>query len=190
MRKLAFGGFAIILRDAVPARRLTTMIQAVLVIALVSLTLGCRVKSRASPASLFPESSEVAGWARSGVVRTFEAKSLWQYIDGDAERYIQAGVSQILTADYRYQDKVDAVADIYQMSAPAGAQKIFSSESATGSQPIQLGDEGRVFQSSLVFRKGSCLVRLTAYEEQPDVSKGLIDLARGIEIRLSRTLKN
>ena len=120
------------------------------------------------------------------MVRTYDAKSLWQYIDGDAERYIQAGVSQVLTADYRYRDKVDAVADVYQMSAPAGAQKIFSSESATGSQPIQLGDEGRVYQGSLVFRKGSCLVRLTAYEELTEVSTGLIDLARGIEIQLSK----
>lgn len=181
MRKFVEGGWVIH-----PARRLTILIQVVLVIALGSLTLACKAKSVAAPASLFPESGEVAGWARSGAVRTFDAKNLWQYIDGDAERYTQAGVSQVVTSDYRYQDKVDAVADIYQMSAPAGAQKIFSSEPATGSQPIQLGDEGRIYQSSLVFRKGSCLVRLTAYDEQPEVSKGLVDLARGIAIRLAK----
>ena len=161
------------------------MIQAALLIALGSVTLACKVKSGAAPASLFPESGEVGGWARSGAVRNFDAKDLWQYIDGDAERYLQAGVSQVLTSDYRYQDKIDAVADIYQMSTPTGAEKIFSSESAKGSQPIQMGDEGRVFRNSLVFRKGSCLVRLTAYEELPD-AKGLVDLARGIESRLRK----
>jgi hypothetical protein len=98
----------------------------------------------------------------------------------------QAGVSKTLTSDYRYQDKVDAVADIYQMSAPAGAQKIFSTESSTDSQPVQVGDEGRLYKSSLVFRKGSCFVRLTAYEESPEVSKGLVDLARGIASRLGK----
>jgi len=187
MRKLANRGSIANLRIAVPSRLLTIMIQAALLAAIGSLFLGCKVKSARAPVSLFPETGEVAGWARSGVVRTFDAASLWEYIDGDAERYIQAGVTQILTSDYRYQDKVDAVVEIYLMSAPGGAQKIFSSESATGSQPIQLGDEGRVYQSSLVFRMGSCLARLTADAELPGGSKGLVDLARGIESRLIKT---
>ena len=186
MMKVMNGMFGINRRNAVQAYRLKRISQAALVIALASLVLGCKTKSGSTPISLFPESGEVSGWARSGEVRTFDAKSLWEYIDGDAERYIQAGVSKTLTADYRYQDKVDAVADIYQMSAPAGAQKIFSAESSTDSQPVQVGDEGRLYKSSLVFRKGSCLVRLTAYEESPEVSKGLVDLARGIESRLGK----
>jgi hypothetical protein len=175
------------LRNKVAARRLTTLIQAALVITLGSLTLGCKVKSGAAPASAFPESGEIAGWARSCAVRTFDAKNLWQYIDGDAERYIQASMAQVVTVDYRYRDKVDAVADIYVMSAPAGVQKILSSESAMGSHSIQLGDEGRIYQSSLIFGKGSCLVRVTADEDLPEASRGLVDLARGIESRLRKT---
>ena len=186
MMKFMNGVFGMNWRNVVQAYRLKRIRQAALVIALASLALGCKTKSGSAPVSLFPESGEVSGWARSGEVRTFDAKSLWEYIDGDAERYIQAGVSKTLTSDYRYQDKVDAVADIYQMSAPAGAQKIFSSESSTDSQPVQVGDEGRLYKSSLVFRKGSCFVRLTAYEESPEVSKGLVDLARGIESRLGK----
>lgn len=160
--------------------------QAVLVIAIASLTLGCKAKSGPMQATLFPESGEVSGWAKSGQVRTFEAGNLWEYIDGDAEMYIQAGVKKTLTSDYRYRNKFDAVADIYQMSAPAGAQKMFSAESSAESQPVQLGDEARLYKSSLVFRKGMYFVRLTAYEESPGVSKGLVDLARAIESRLGR----
>ena len=186
MMKFMNGVFGMELRKAMRAYRLRRISQAVLVIAIASLALGCKTKSGAAPVSLFPESGEVSGWARSGEVRTFDAKSLWEYIDGDAERYIQAGLSKTLTSDYRYQDKVDAVADIYQMSAPAGAQKIFSTESATESQPVQVGDEGRLYKSSLVFRKGSYFVRLTAYEESPEVRKGLVALARGIESRLGK----
>ena len=178
--------FGMNMRDVAKARRLKSVCQAALLIALTSLAWGCRSKSSAAPASLFPESGEVSGWTKSGEARTFDAKGLWEYVDGDAERYIQAGVSKTLTSDYRYQDKVDAVADIYQMSAPAGAQKIFSAESSTDSQPVQVGDEGRLFKGSLVFRRGSYLVRLTAYEESPEVSKGLVDLARGIESRLGK----
>ena len=32
----------------------------------------------------------------------FAAKDLWQYIDGDAEQYIQAGVVSTSTSDYNY----------------------------------------------------------------------------------------
>jgi len=186
MRKFMNGMFGMNSRNVVRPYRLKGIGLATLVIALASLGLGCKTKSGSAPVSLFPESGEVSGWARSGEVRTFDAKGLWEYIDGDAERYIQAGVSKTLTSDYRYQDKVDAVADIYQMSAAAGAQKILSGESATDSQPVQVGDEGRLYKSSLVFRKGSCIVRLTAYAESPEVSKGLVDLARGIESRLGK----
>jgi len=166
-------------------RRLGT-IQVAAVLALASLVLGCRAKSGSRQETLFPESGEVAGWAKSGQIRTFAAGNLWEYVDGDAERYVQAGVSKTLTADYRYQDKADAVADIYQMAAPAGAQKIFSTESARDSQPLPLGDEARLYKSSLVFRKGLYFVRLTAYEDSPEVSKGLVSLARGIESRLPK----
>jgi len=161
-------------------------VQVAVVLALASLMLGCRAKSGSQQETLFPESGEVTGWTKSGQIRTFAAGNLWEYVDGDAERYVQAGVSRTLTADYRYQDKADAVADIYQMAAPAGAQKIFSTESARDSQPLPLGDEARLYKSSLVFRKGLYFVRLTAYEDSPEVSKGLVNLARGIESRLPK----
>ena len=52
---------------------------------------SCGPKSGSKPRTLFPESREVPGWSRTGETRTFEAGNLWQYIDGDADRYVQAG---------------------------------------------------------------------------------------------------
>jgi len=144
---------------------------------------ACGSKPVSAPATFFPETNEVSGWSK-GETRTFEADRLWEYIDGDDDRYIQAGVLRTLATDYRYQEKVEAVADIYVMKTPEGARKIFDSESSVGSQPIQIGDAARLFQSSLVFRKGPCFVRLTAYQEAPEVGKALVELGRGVERRL------
>jgi len=36
------------------------------------------------------ESGEAAGWSRTAATRSFEAADLWQYIDGDAEKYLKA----------------------------------------------------------------------------------------------------
>jgi hypothetical protein len=121
--------------------------------------------------SFFPASNEVAGWAKTGDIRTFEAADLWKYIDGEAERYLKAGVQRVFTTDYKFQNKVDAVVDIYTMGNAEGAEK---------------GDGARLYSQSLVFRKGACLVRIGAYEESAETQQALLQLGHGIELRLAR----
>jgi ferredoxin len=131
-----------------------------------------------------PASTAIAGWRQTGETRTFEAENLWKYIDGAAEKYIEAGVVRVETTGYRYEDRVDAVADIYVMKATAGARKIFESEPEAGSKPVALGEAGRLYGASLTFRKGPRFVRLVAYQADPQIGSSLGELARGIEPRL------
>ena len=133
-----------------------------------------------------PTSNEVSGWARTGEVRTFEPSNLYQYIDGDAERYIKAGVKSTSTGDYKFQDRIEAVADVYMMSNADGAKQIFESEPAGEAKSIQLGDAGRASGQSVTFRKGRHLVRLVAYQDAPDTQQALMNLGRGIESKLSQ----
>jgi len=136
---------------------------------------------RAKAAALLPESGEAAGWAKLGAAREFAAANLWQYVDGDAERYVQAGVERTLTARYRYQEKIRAVADVHVMRAPEGARRIFDAEPASGSRPLEIGDAGRNYGAVVTFRKGRCFVRVLAHEEAPGP---LEVLARAIAARL------
>jgi len=146
---------------------------------------GCKRQPGAEP-SFFPASNQVAGWAKSGDTRTFEAADLWKYIDGEAERYLKAGVQRVSTSDYKFQNKVDATADIYTMSNAEGSKKIFESESAVDGKPVQLGDAARLSSQSLVFRKGAYLVRIVAFEESAETQQALLQLGHGIELRLAR----
>ena len=70
------------------------------------------------------------------------------------------------------------------MKAAAGARKIFESEPEVGSQPVALGEAGRLYGASLTFRKGPRFVRLVAYQSDPRIGTALCELARGIETRL------
>jgi len=149
------------------------------------LNTGCKRQSGAG-GSFFPASDQVAGWARTGDIRTFEAADLWKYIDGEAERYLKAGVQRVSTADYKFQNKVDAVVDIYTMGNAEGAEKVFQSEPAVDGKPIQLGDAARLSSQSLVFRKGACLVRIVAFEGSAETQQALLQLGRGIDLRLAR----
>ena len=138
----------------------------------------------AKPAAYFPESNEVPGWIKSGGTRVFDAGDLWKYVDGDAERYLQAGVQQTFTANYRYQNRLDAVADVHIMSAVKGTVTLFESEYAAGSRPIPLGDTGRSYGQSLTFRKNRFFVRMVAYEDSAELEAALMSLGRGIAARL------
>lgn len=148
-------------------------------------TVGCK-RHPADRTNPFPASNEITGWTRTGDVRTFAAADLWKYIDGEAERYLKAGVQTASTADYRFGNKLDAVADVYTMKAESGAQEIFDAEHGSGAENAQLGDAAHLFGQSLAFRKGVYLVRVTAYEESAETRTAVLALARGIEQRLAR----
>jgi hypothetical protein len=141
---------------------------------------GCK-KKISDP---FPASNAVSGWEKTSETRVFAAKDLWQYIDGDAEQYISAGVVSTSTSDYKFQGQLEAVVDVYTMSAPAGARKILETGQANDAKNIQLGDAGVAYAQSVIFRKGPSLVRIVAYESTPATPQALLALAHGVEANL------
>lgn len=155
----------------------TTVVLAL--IAAVSVT-GCKKKT----IDAFPASGSVSGWEKTADTRTFAAKDLWQYIDGDAEQYVSAGVVSTSTSDYKYQGKLEAVVDVFTMGDQAGAQKILDKSQSSNAKQVQLGDAGLAFEQSVNFRKGPYLVRIVAYESSPDAQQALLALAHGVEAKL------
>jgi len=152
-----------------------------MVLSLAASSAGCRSKG---PSDFFPASNAVQGWVKAGDTRTFDASHLFEYIDGDAEKYIQAGVVKTLTSDYRFNDKTDATADVFVMAKPEGAAKIFDSEPAAGSQAVTIGEAGHIGKGSLTFHQGPFYVRVVAYEDSPEMTQALTSLGRAISSRL------
>lgn len=163
-------------------KRSNLLFLSAMVITLATTTgvLGCR-KTNSNP---FPASNAVAGWEKSSETRTFEPKDLWQYIDGDSEQYIQAGVVSTSTSDYKYKGQLEAVVDIYTMGGPDGAQTILERGQMKDARTVNLGDEGLQYTQSVHFRKGRYLVRIVAYESTPDAPQALSALAHGVEAKL------
>jgi hypothetical protein len=151
---------------------------AVLVLLAVVANSGCK-KKQSNP---FPASG--AGWQKTSDTRVFAAKDLWQYIDGDAEQYISAGVVSTATSDYKYQGQLEATVDVYTMNDAAGARKILETGVTNDAKKVQLGDECIQYAQSVIFRKGPSLVRIVAYESTPDTPQALLALARGVEAKL------
>jgi hypothetical protein len=141
---------------------------------------GCKKKT----VDPFPASGVVAGWEKSGDTRVYAASDLWQYIDGDSEEYLKAGVISTSTSDYQYQGQLEAVVDVYTMKDSAGARKILESGQTRDAKIVQLGDAGIAYEQSVTFRKGPYLARIVAYEDAPGAQQALMALAHGVEARL------
>jgi hypothetical protein len=159
----------------------STLRNLVIACTAVALVAGSGCKSNGNP---FPASGAIAGWQKTDATRVFEAKDLWQYIDGDAEHFVQAGVVSTSTSDYTYNGQLEAVVDVHTMGEPEGARKVLETGKSRDAKTIQLGDEGVQYAQSVSFRKGRYVVRIVAYEATPDTPQALMALARGVEARL------
>ena len=146
----------------------------------VTMITSCKKKS----ANPFPASGAVAGWDKSSETRIFEPKDLWQYIDGDSEQYIQAGVVSTSTSDYKYKGQLEAVVDVYTMGGPDGAQTILERGQTRDAKTISIGDQALQYAQSVTFRKGAHLVRIVAYESNAETPQALEALAHGVEAGL------
>lgn len=157
------------------------LLSAAVAILIGAVALSACKKKIANP---FPASGAVAGWEKSSETRTFEPKNLWQYIDGDSEQYIQAGVVSTSTTDYKYKGQLEASVDVYTMGGPDGAQTILERGQTKDTRAVQVGDEGMQYAQSVNFRKGRYLVRIVAYESTPETPQALVALAHGVEANL------
>jgi hypothetical protein len=154
-------------------------VAALVMVATVADT-GCKKKA----VDPFPAPGAVADWQKTSETRVFAAKDLWQYIDGDAEQYISAGVVSTSTSDYKYKGELEATVDVYTMGDAAGARKILESGQSSDAKVVQLGDAGVAYAQSVIFRKGPYLVRIVAFESSPDAPQALLALAHGVEAKL------
>ena len=179
-----------------------TILAAAAVFVLVSfICVGCK-KKQIDP---FPPSGAVDNWIKTTETRTYAAKDLWMYIDGEAEQYISAGVVTISSADYKFGMNMETTVEVYTMGTPDGARTILEKGRSKDAKTVKLGDDGIAYSQSLVFRKGTVLVRITTFEPLmsdkllvalkqythhsfPTTQEALLELAHGVEERLKQGL--
>jgi hypothetical protein len=156
------------------------------ILVVAGLLVGCKPKAPAASIDFFSDSVSGPGWEKHGASRTFAASNLWEYVDGDAEKYIQAGVVKTLTCDYKFNGKTDATVDVYVMGNSSGAKKVYEGEASEGSQPLTIGDASRYAKGSLTFRQGPYFVRLVAYQDAPDLITAMSALAFSVSTHLNQ----
>jgi hypothetical protein len=108
----------------------------------------------------------------------FDAENLWEYINGQAEMYLDYGFVQVMAVDYISSDGTGFLAvEVYLMQSPAHAFGIYAAERSSDESFIEIGVQGYIGENNLNFWKGPYYVKLTSFEVLPGLEEILKTLA-------------
>lgn len=126
-----------------------------------------------SPDGALPDAEEVPGWARAEDSRSYDADSLYDLVNGQADAYYAYAFEQVAVGAYENEAGTQLRVEVWQVASPAHAYGLFSSIRAGTPVPIASGsaagqtgdgDPGR----RLDFWQDRYLVRIFALQPVPD----------------------
>lgn len=118
--------------------------------------------------ALLPKETEVAGWKTTSKPEFFEPETLWKYINGQAEMYLDYGFKLLVTMDYKSINGSSPVTiEIYRMESPDHSFGIYAAERSPDDHFIKIGIEGYLGEGVLNFWKGIYYVKLGSFKASP-----------------------
>lgn len=131
-----------------------------------------------------------SGWKLQGKVVRYNAKTLFDRINGAAPAYIRAGFVASYGAEYVKKGYEDAVVvDAYDMGTPLQGLGMYSTERDSSYSFIEAGNEGYLASGSLNLWYGRFYIKLAGFEEGAKMDSGLKELAAGLVAALPRAPK-
>jgi hypothetical protein len=133
-----------------------------LLIATLSLISGAFAADKAVEA-LLPVSC-APGWVMDGKVATYTPEDLYKYIDGEAELYMPYGFRKAASVMYVKPDNKDTgiVANLFEMGSLLDAFGIYANFRTPTLEQIQVGAEGFLDESQLMFYQDRYFVQIEA----------------------------
>lgn len=129
--------------------------------------------------SLIPLRSELTGFEITEGPKYYDQDNLWDYINGGAQAYLAYSFEEMVTFTVmNSKDRLEIVADIYDMGDSLNAFGIYSVERSPDGHAVQFGSDGFRSDIMLYFWQGRYYVKLIAYEVTPETAKALSRLAQ------------
>ncbi len=154
--------------------------------------LGVLLSSALSPAaeqkelkSLLPPEEEVSPWAYAGEPLTYDAETLFNFIDGGAEVYLEYGFVEVISQEYaRGEDSV--ITTVYEMKEPVGAFGVFSYNRSPRKSPLSLGDGGFKGGFQAAFWQERYYVVVESFSSSEQMEQALLSFGSKISDRIGK----
>jgi hypothetical protein len=145
------------------------------------------VEQQSDLVRLLPPSSELHGWTVSQGPIVHSPETLFEYLNGGAERYLSHGFRQLLHVRYQHGDDPLACVtlDIYDMGSELGAFGIYSAARSAGMEIRPWGAEGYRSGTIAATWRGSVYVHGEADDDRTELIAMLERLMTGAGKRAS-----
>jgi len=162
--------------------------------ALIMITVACAAcggggPSPADPGSTasgfaLPVDGEIPGWSLATEPEHYEVDNLWDYINGQADFFIDYGFVRVDAAEYRNdQESTSVVLELWRMGRPQEAFGIFAAERTLEDRPLDIGSGAYLGANVLGFWQGELYVKLTSFDQGPAIEQLLTGLAEKVSSR-------
>jgi len=121
---------------------------------------------------------EITGWRQSGEIQTFIPKTLFEYIDGDADLYVMYDFQELRVAEYQNEKKASVTVELYELKTPTDAFGIYSQERLPNANFIDVGAQGYIENNVLNFLTGPYYVKMTSYHTGAEDREILLTFAK------------
>ncbi len=111
-----------------------------------------------------PTCSLVPGWTQDGALRTYVPDNLFEYMDGNAEGYIQYNFQEMKGVTCK-KGEVTFVVDVSDMGDPDFAYGFFTSNRDLRQPMFQVGSGGQIVPRRMIFAKGKYYLEIAANPE-------------------------
>jgi peptidoglycan/xylan/chitin deacetylase (PgdA/CDA1 family) len=137
----------------------------IILLTMTAIICSCgRVKQGHDPPDPFPASGRLKGWT-AGQMRTLEAGRLYEYIDGEAEVFLQYGVQRVRSVDYSNGQASKIVVDVYEFDTSLNAFGAFSRNRVPGAGLSKIGTEAFYAGGLLGFWQDRFFAKLSSNEK-------------------------
>jgi len=158
-----------------------------LFVGLTSLNFSCQKNEKSQLAKLVPSQSFAVNWRQDGEPAVYTPDDLFEYINGQAEIYLDYGFQELYTINFIYRNRPDETltVDVYEMATPLNAFGLYSVLRRPGYNFQKLGDTEAVVASFQVrFAKNSKLVQVSTQSKELSIHNDMVKMASLIEEKI------
>ena len=137
---------------------------------------GAGVEGKERVASKIVLPAEVAGWKWDGKGRTFNTKTVFEYINGAAELYLAYGFLGLKVWRFEKTGAPPINLEIYEQASSEDAYGVFSFEQQD--EPVGIGQGSEFGGGLLRFWKGNYFVSVYAEGEGKSVEAAILDIGK------------
>jgi hypothetical protein len=125
-------------------------------------------RAESSIAGLLPPAADLADWRVADGPSEYVPETLFEYLNGGAERYVSHGFRRLVHVRYQHGEDPSACVtlDLFDMGSELGAFGIYSAGRPRGSEPRRWGAEGYQIDTIAAAYRGSIYVHLEADDDR------------------------